>query len=251
MRVAALLALAGALSGVLLIIAGLADLHWWGTGTAGELTRLMERIRIELGAQPPAMVRRGNAAVELIVIGAVCLGYATLAPFIVKGHRWARTSGLVLGSVTFLVGLAEIGADATQPLNLQSYLEGLANSGASNLIPQVTALVNPAWYGWLEDIAQGLQVLASFAVILALTGAAVWHPDFFTAGKGAPQVQDEWTAAISRIREQNATTPPPPPSPPPSASSPTPPSAPAPLDEPRQPAYDTSMYRRKTPDDRE
>jgi hypothetical protein len=258
-RVAALLALAGALAGLLLIVAGLADLHWWSTPAAGQLTRLMERIRVDLGATPPALLRGGGPAVELIAIGTACLAYAILAPLIVKGRRWARTWGLALGIATFLIGLAEIGADATQPLDLNAYLHGLANAGASDLIPQVTALVNPAWYGWLEDIAQGVQVLVSFATILALAGAAVWHPDFFTAGKATPQAPDEWTAAISRIREQNATPPLPEPSQddaaPGSGGPPTEPGSRGASARPgasssKEPAYDTSMYRRPPTDDR-
>jgi len=253
-RVAALLALAGALTGVLLIVAGFADLHWWGTPTAGQLIRLMERIDVELGVPQPALLRHGAGAVELIVVGAACLPYAILAPLILKGRRWARTAGLALGLVTFLVGMAGIGADATQPHVLKSYLQVLASAGESEMIPQVRALVNPAWYGWLEDVAQGLQALVSLATVLALTATAVMHPHFFTAGKATPQVPDEWTAAISRIREQNATPEPPPP--PPAAPSPddttsgrsTPTAKPA-AGGSREPAYDTSMYRRKTPDE--
>jgi hypothetical protein len=163
---------------------------------------LFTQIRIAYGPQPPALLRSRDGAAELIVIGAVCLAYAILAPLIAKGRLWARTWGLALGFGTFLIGLVGIGADASQPGDLKSYLDALAHTGAIDAIPQIKALVYPSWQGWLEDIAQGLQVLVSFAAAVALAGAVVWHPDHFASKKAASVAPDAWGAAISRIHQE-------------------------------------------------
>jgi hypothetical protein len=188
--------------GLLLLVGGIMDLHWWSTPAAARLVGLFTQIRIERGAQPPALLRSGGGAVELVVIGAVCLAYAILAPLIAKGRRWARTWGLALGFGTFLIGLVSIGADASQPIDLKGYLDMLARSAAAGAIPQIKALLYPGWYAWLEDIAQGLQVLMSFAAAVALAGAVVWDPDYFASKKAATAAPDAWAAAISRIHQE-------------------------------------------------
>jgi hypothetical protein len=202
--IAARLAVAVAATGLLLIVAGLLDLHWWGTSSAHELRRVFEQVRIEYGDQPPALLRAGGGAVELIVLGICCLPYAFLAPLIRKGRRWARTTALLLGLATFIVGLIEIGADATQPVDLHAYLVALGNKGATSPVPQITSVIYPGWYNWVEDAAQGLQALASLALVITLTGLSVWHPYFFAGKTTAAQAPDEWSEAISRIRDQNA-----------------------------------------------
>lgn len=199
-----MLTLTMAPAGLVLAGAGILDLRWWSTPTAAKLVDLFTRISTETGAQPPALLRGTEGAVELIVIGAVCLVCATLAPLIRKGRRWARAWGLALGVGTFLIALVSIGADASQPVDLRLYLEGLARSGADEWIPQVKALLYPGWYPWFEDIAQGLQALVSFAAAVALAGTTIWHPDYFGSKKAAARAPDAWDAAISRIRQENA-----------------------------------------------
>jgi len=189
-------------AGLFLVVAGLLDLHWWSTPSAARLVDLFAQIRIERGFQPPALLRSRESAVELVVIGAVCLAYAVLAPLIHKGRRWARTGALVLGFGTFLIGLVSIGADASQPVDLRGYLDALARSAAGGPIPEIQALVYPGWYAWFEDLAQGLQVLVSFAAAVALAGAVVWHPDYFASKKAAEVTPDAWGAAITRIHQE-------------------------------------------------
>jgi hypothetical protein len=209
-RVAALIAVAVAVSGLLLIVAGILDLHWWGTSSAAGLRRVLAQVQTVYGTPPPALLRSGDGAVELIVLGVCCLPYAVLAPLILKGRQAARTAGTLLGIVTVIAALVLIGADSTTPVDLRSYLASLGVQGAGDAVPQIHALIYPGGYQWIEDIAQGLQALASLAVLVALVAAGIGNPYFF-GGKGffgskdgASAPPDEWGAAISRIREQNA-----------------------------------------------
>jgi hypothetical protein len=202
-RWAVRLAFAAAAAGLLLIVAGLLDLHWWSTSSATGLRRVMEHVRVEYGDQPPAMLRSGGGAVQLIVLGACCLPYAVLAPLLRQGRRWARTAGLLLGLATALFGLIEIGVDAIPPVDLHAYLAALTNKGATDSLPQLHALIYPAGYSWFEDLAQGLQTVASLAVALALVAVTIWHPDLYAGKRSAAAPPDEWSAAITRIRDQN------------------------------------------------
>lgn len=203
-RIASALVALMAPAGLFLLVAGILDLSWWSTAGAARLLEVFTQIRIEHGAQAPALLRRGGAAVELVVIGAACLAYGMLAPMIIKGRRWARTWGLVLGLATFVVGLVGIGADATQPTDLRTYLDLLTNAAAGEQIPQIKALIYPGWQLWIEDLAQGLQVLVSLAAAVALVGAGVFDPHHFAAKQGPETAPDAWDAAISRIRQENA-----------------------------------------------
>jgi len=191
-------------AGLLLVVAGIVDLQWWSTPDAARLVAIFTQLRISQGFPAPALLRNHGEAVELIVIGAVCLAYAVLAPLIYKGRRGALNWAMAFGFGTALVGLVGIGVDASTPIDLKGYLTTLANAAVSDPIPAIKALVYPAWYAWLEDTAQGLQTLLSFAGAVTLVGAVVWHPEHF-AGKGSGSTPpDAWDAAISRIREQNA-----------------------------------------------
>ena len=204
MRVAAALALTLAFAGLVLIVAGGLDLHWWSTPTAAKLDDLFAQIKVQYGGDPPAMLRRGEGAVLLVVLGAVCLGYAILSPLIGRGHRWARAWGLAISLATLFFGLVLIGSDASQPVDLHGYLEVLRLAGNTDPIPQVQALIYPGWYAWFEDLAQGLQVLASLAVAVSLAVAAVAHPDYFVSEKAAVTASDPWDEALGRIRQKTA-----------------------------------------------
>jgi len=191
-------------AGLLLVAAGIVDLHWWSTPDAARLVAVFAQLRIEQGYPAPALLRNHGGAVELMIIGAVCLAYACLAPLIYKGRRSALNWAMVFGFGTGLVGLVGIGVDASTPVDLKGYLDTLVNTASSGPIPEIKALVYPAWYAWLEDTSQGLQTLLAFAGAVALVGAVVWHPDHFV-GKGTRSTPpDAWDAAISRIREENA-----------------------------------------------
>jgi hypothetical protein len=206
-RVAAALTLTLAFAGLVLIVAGALDLHWWSTPSATKLDDLFAQIKTQYGPPPPALLRRHTGAILLVILGTVCLAYAVLAPLILKGRRWARTWGMVIGLATSFFGLVLIGADASQPTDLHTYLDLLRQAGNIAPIPEVKALIYPGWYLWFEDIAQGLQVLASLAVAVALGAAAVWHPDHF-ADDGAPAAApDPWHDALSRIHRQTVRKP--------------------------------------------
>jgi hypothetical protein len=206
-RVAAALTLALALAGLGLIVAGSLDLHWWSTSSATKLDDLFAQIKAQYGEPPPALLRRGEGAVLLMVVGAVCLAYGMLSPLIGKGRRWARTWGIVISLATFFFGLVLIGADASQPADLRGYLDLLRHAGNTDPIPQVQALIYPGWYGWFEDLAQGLQVLASLAVAVALAAAAIWHPDHFASERTATAAPDPWDEAFTRIHRQTVRRP--------------------------------------------
>ena len=79
-RTAVVFAAAMAPAGLLLIAAGLLNLTWWRSADAARLTAVLAGIEAGDGFEPPAMLRRGGAAVTLIVLGALCLAYAALTP---------------------------------------------------------------------------------------------------------------------------------------------------------------------------
>ena len=205
-RIASLLALLTAAAGLLLIVAAVVDLRWWSSADAHALTALIAQIRQDRGTIPPALLRDGAGAVQLLILGALCLLFAVLARPLAAGHARARTAAVWLGLITFIVALIGIGADAVQPVDLRSYLHTLDVNGMDDQIPRIQALLYPGGYAWLEDLAQGLQALASAAVTVAVMMASVWHPGHFTraAGKAASAEPDAWGDAISRIRAENA-----------------------------------------------
>jgi hypothetical protein len=188
--------------GLLLIVDGLWELHWWGSPSAVRLVAVLAEIKDRFGAEPPSLLRGRTGAVELIVLGAVAVAWALLAPLVRKGRRWARSWGFVLGIAALVVGLAFIGADASQPQDLKSYLDGLAQGTSAARVPEIKSLVYPGWFAWLEDIAQGLQVLASAAAVAALSVAVIWHSDYFTSKRAETAGPDEWDDAISRIHKR-------------------------------------------------
>jgi hypothetical protein len=189
-------------AGVLLLLDGLWELRWWSTSAAARLTELLAQIREQHGIDPPALLRGRGGAVQLVVLGAAGVAYAFLVPLIRKGRRWALTTGLVLALVMFLIGLVAIGTDESAPHKLTDYFASLTQFAGGAGLAEIRSLLYPGWYSWLEDIAQGLHVLASLAAVLALTYATIWHSDYFgSKGKDAA-APDSWDAAISRIRQQ-------------------------------------------------
>jgi hypothetical protein len=190
-------------SGLLLVVAGVVDLHWWAGSDASRLSRIFQDLKNEYGVEPPELLRRGGDAVQLILLGLVCLALAGLTPLIARGRSWARTCGVVLGLGAFIVGLIGVGGDAVRPVDLKSYLHTLAAQQITAPIPGIEALVHPVWYGWIEDAAQGLQVLFTLGAVISLAACAISYPEFFTTKRGETAAPDAWDSAITRIREQN------------------------------------------------
>ena len=189
-------------AGLLLILDALWELHWWGTPSAVRLVAVLAEVKDKFGIEPPALLRGRTGPDEMIVLGAAALACAFLAPMVRGGRRWARSWGLALGIATLVVGLVFIGADTTQPQDLRGYLEAVTQGESAAYLPEIRALVYPGWYGWLEDIAQGLQVLASAAATATLAIAVIWHGDYFTSKKAETVAPDEWDAAITRLRQR-------------------------------------------------
>ncbi|WP_250009566.1 hypothetical protein [Actinoplanes sp. M2I2] len=198
-RVATVLAWLMVPAGVLLIAAGVLDLAYWGSPGAARLTTLMTDIETEYGVRPPAMIRAGGGAVLLVVAGAAGLAYAGLAPLIGRGVRWARSWGLGVAAAVFLTGLMTIGADASQPAYLRDYFTSLTWATIGDRIPLVQAQLYPAWYPWLEDLAQGAGTVLALGVVVALVWAGVTNAEHFMS-RGDPGEPDEWDTAIARLR---------------------------------------------------
>jgi hypothetical protein len=189
-------------AGLLLVLDGLWELHWWGTSSAGHLHDLLRTIQEKYGNEPPILLRGKGGAVELVVLGAIVMAIGCLAPQIRQGWRTARTLVLLFSIGTAGIGLAFIGGDLSVPIDLHGYLVSLRQGTAVDYVRQVEALVYPGWYPWVEDIAQGLQVIASLAAVVALGLATMSDGDFFTA-KGKDQgPPDEWDDAISRLHKK-------------------------------------------------
>jgi hypothetical protein len=189
-------------AGLLLLLDGLWELRWWATSAAARLTQLLAQISEQRGIDPPALLRGRGGAAELVVLGAVGVAFAFLAPLVRKGRRWALTTGLVLASASFLIGLVAMGTDQSVPHTLSDYFASLTQLAGGAGVTEIRAVLYPGWYSWVEDIAQGLHVLASLAATLGLTYAAIWHSDYFGSKGADTAAPDSWDAAISRIRQQ-------------------------------------------------
>ncbi|XVV14185.1 hypothetical protein ACQP2X_07525 [Actinoplanes sp. CA-131856] len=205
-RVITLLAWLMVPAGVLLVSAGVLDLTWWASGDAARLTAVMTEIKDEYGVNQPALLRNGDGAVTLIVLGIAAMTYGMLAPMIRRGRRWARSWALGVGFAFFLIAMMGIGADASQPSYLRDYYETLTWTTQTERIAEIKPLLYPAWYQWFEDFAQGLGALAALAVVVGLCWAAVAHADHFAGFRpgrpgAAGDQPDEWDAALARIRK--------------------------------------------------
>jgi hypothetical protein len=202
-RVAAWLTLALAPAGLLLVLDGILELRWWGSDQSKQLIALLDNINTEYGIEPPALLRTREGAIELIVLGVVCLAYAALGVFLLRGRIWARTWAMIAGVLTALFGLIGVGADATESHTIADYYAKLNGSVIGDRIPQVKALLYPGWYPWAEDIFQGLQVILSLAALAALAWAVITHGDYYTGGRAMDAPPDDWDSALSRVREQS------------------------------------------------
>lgn len=206
-RVASALAWALGVAGLLLIVVGVLELHWWGTPDATKMQQLFTQIKARPGIEPPVVLRGKSGAVELLLLGVLCCAYAGLAPLIARGRRWARTLGIVGGLVVFFFGLIGIGVDETVPEDLGAYFHVLTNLGSGDLVSQITPLLYPGWYSWIEDIAQGLQVLLALALVVALIWVGSTDADFFASRKGATAAPDEWESAITKLHRETVRRP--------------------------------------------
>lgn len=202
-RVAAWLTMALAPVGLLLLLDGLLELHWWGTTEEKQLIALLAKIETDYGIEAPALLRGRDGAIQLVILGILCIAYASLGIWIMRGRLWARTTALTTGVLLTLVGLFGVGADATEPRTLSVYFGNLTGSAIPDRIPAVKALLYPGWYSWFEDIVQGLQVAVSLAAVLAIAAAVIGHSDYFSGGRAVDAPPDEWDAALGRVRDQS------------------------------------------------
>ncbi|GAA0548776.1 hypothetical protein GCM10010172_33330 [Paractinoplanes ferrugineus] len=198
-----MLTLALAPAGLLLVLDGILELRWFGSGEAKQLRTVLDGINNEYGITPPALLRHEEGAWELIFLGLFCLAYATFGIWLLRGRLWARTWAVVGGVVAALAGLIGVGADSTESHTLADYFAKLHGSVIGDRIPQVEALLYPSWYPWLEDLAQGLQVILSLAALAALAWAVITHGDYYTGGRAVDAPPDAWDSALSRVREQS------------------------------------------------
>lgn len=187
--------------GIALIVIGLLEVRWWHSGDTGRLLGLFDKVKLDNGLVRPVLLRGKEGAFELIALGFLSLGYVCLASFVRKANRTARTWGLAAGSVLLLYTLLQIGSDAAMfgQTTIGSYLAQLSQlkpvpgATAADLLP----LFPPAWYSWLEDIAQGLQALAFVAALIALARTAVMHRD--DAPDAREGTTDEYGRALRRF----------------------------------------------------
>jgi hypothetical protein len=202
-RIAAKLTMALAPVGLLLLLDGLLELHWRSTADAHALVALLDKIHADYGIEPPALLRGRDGAIQLVVLGAVCLAYSSLGIWLLRGHAWARTTALVVGAAVSLFGLFGVGIDATETRTLANYFADLHGSAIGDREAAVRALLFPGWYSWAEDIIQGLQVILSLVALGALAWAVISHSDWFSGRRDADAAPDEWDSALSRVREQS------------------------------------------------
>ncbi|WP_213005008.1 hypothetical protein [Paractinoplanes toevensis] len=202
-RAAAWLTLTLAPAGLLLVLDGILELRWWGSDESKHLLALLDNLNTEYGIEPPALLRGREGAVELVVLGILCLGYAALGVWLLRGRLWARTWAIGAGVLTLLLGVIGVGSDATESHTVANYFEQLTGSAIGDRVPEVRELLFPGWYPWAEDIIQGAQVLLTLAALVALASAVISHGDYFTGGREADAPPDEWDSALSRVREQS------------------------------------------------
>jgi hypothetical protein len=190
-------------AGLLLLIAGGIELHWYGTTTAHRLTDTFQQIKTQYGVEPPFLLRGKGGAAQLVVMGAAGMAFAALAPLVAKGRRWARTCGIVLGGGLFFVGLLFIAGDVNNGSHdVTAYFASLRAQELQARIPEVRAALPPGWYSWFEDIVQGLQALTSLVTVGALAAATISHGDYFVTKKAETAAPDEWDDAISRLHKR-------------------------------------------------
>ncbi len=197
-----------ALIGAALIVVGVLEIEWWGSSDAARLGTLFEHVKETYGLERPAMLRGGAGAQVLIAIGVAVLGLGALSWPVRDGRQWARTTAVVLMVVLVIVVGTDIGSDVIQTTSIATYTTELARfdpQGQVVRVEDIHALLYPAWYPWLEDLAQGAVIIVSVFVLLALAKAAVWSEVYFWGGSDAKAgaADDAWGAKLARIREEN------------------------------------------------
>jgi hypothetical protein len=202
-RIASALAWAMLAAGLLLVVAGIAEMHWWGTSAPARLSTIFADIEHQHGPSRPRLLRGHAGAAELVVVGVASLVCAGLARLLARGRRWARTVVLVASAVLFLDALLGIGADTFgSSSSMSGYIADLEDAGFTQPIPEITSLLYPTWYSWVEDIGQELQLVLSLACFAAASWAVLQNADYFTTRKADEAGPDEWDAAISRIHRR-------------------------------------------------
>ncbi|WP_162907189.1 hypothetical protein [Allorhizocola rhizosphaerae] len=204
-RAAAIALGALAFIGATLIVVGVLEILWWRSPDAAGLAVIFDRVKQTYGLDRPAMLRGVGGAGVLIAFGVVALGLSGLAWPIRDGHQWARTTAVVgMIGLVVVVGV-DIGSDlvlATSPATYTAEVASFDPQGRVVRVEDIQALLYPAWYPWLEDVAQGALVLVCVFALLALGKAAVWSEGYFKAGPDA-RTDDAWGAKLAKIREEN------------------------------------------------
>lgn len=187
----------------LVVVAGL-EMLWWRSPDAAQLQAVFGAVQEKHGLEPPFVLR--NTLGSLILIGLGLIG-AALALFAVPmraGRQWARTTVVWTLSVVLLIGLIEIGADATITSSPATYLTDLARydpDGVSFDPGHIRSLLYPAWYTWVEDLAQGAQVIAALGVLLSLAKAALWH-ETLTPSAEPGEGDDDMARFLAKVRAE-------------------------------------------------
>jgi hypothetical protein len=201
-RVATLFIWLMAPAGLLLVLDGLWELHWWGSPAAHHLLAVLNSIKQEFGVDPPALLRGHAGAWELVVLGLLTMVPAAFARAIQQGSRGARTWVYGIGLAVLAMGVLFIGSDAVEPIDLNTFLANMHQGIAADRIPEVKAAMYPGWYQWAEDIAQGLQVLVATLAIGALSAAVIWHGNWSFGRPAAEPEADAWDDAITRLHKR-------------------------------------------------
>ncbi|GAA0430202.1 hypothetical protein Aca07nite_38890 [Actinoplanes capillaceus] len=191
-----------ALTGLFLVIVAVVELRWWGTSAPEKLTAIFADIADQDGPRPPLMLRGHGGAIELLVMGVVGVACGVLAPLVLRGRRWARTTILVTTSALALWGMLSVGADGGALTGFPAYFDELAGDGFAARVPEIDALLYPDWYSWAEDIAQGLLLIMSLTCLVALAWAVIRHGDYFTTKRVDQAGPDVWQETLSRIHQK-------------------------------------------------
>ncbi|MCU7728794.1 hypothetical protein ODJ79_34210 [Actinoplanes sp. KI2] len=200
-RLAAIMTMAVAPVGLLLLLDGLLEMHWLSSPAAHRLAALMDQIRTDYGIEPPALLQGWPGAVQDVLLGLVCVGYGVLGIWLLRGRGWARTAALILGIVVTMAGMAAITADATDWGQFAGYDR---TPEAAKLIDRVATLrevLYPGWHSRFEDVVQILQVIVSVVAVVALAWAVFAHSSYFTGKRDADAPPDDWDNALARAKE--------------------------------------------------
>src|ERR1700760_4943126 len=112
-------------AGLLLVLDGLWELHWWGTGSAHHLLSLLDGIKQQFGVDPPTLLRGHFGAWELIVLGLLTMVPGLLARAVQRGSRRARAWVYGLSIAALVLGVLFIGSDASEPIDFNQFLQNM------------------------------------------------------------------------------------------------------------------------------